>query len=95
MAASERRSDFQTKCLKREREKERSKEYSCRQKQYYKILHEYYQVEEVILCFEQYCKAFLRLRGVAVHEFSGISKKILKENSVMKSKLINVAKRRI
>ena len=32
---------------------------------------------------------------VAVYGFSGIFKKILKKNSVMKSRFINVAKRRI
>ena len=36
-------------------------------------------------------QAFLQLRDIAVHEFPGISKKILKENSVTKSRFIDVA----
>ena len=40
-------------------------------------------------------QAFFQLWEVAVHGFAGISKKILKKNSVMKSRFDYVAKRRI
>ena len=114
-------SDFQTKGLKREREKERSEEYGCQQKQYWDILHWCYQVEEAILSMfriistgasldypagvflrimnfriaSDIASNFLQLSEVAVHEFSGISKKALKKNSVMKSSFIINANWRI
>ena len=45
--------------------------------------------------FQTVLQTFLQLSEVAAHRFSGISKKILKKNSMMKSGFVNVAKRRI
>ena len=45
--------------------------------------------------FKIVLQAFSQLGAVAVHELSGISIKIVKKNSVMKSRFINVPKRRI
>ena len=48
-----------------------------------------------ITIFSDRFRQYFKLWEVAVHGFSGISEDLLKKNSVMESRLINVAKRRI